>query len=107
MIKSVPADSTAVGVPARVVRGPHVEKTPSVVLQHGELPDPVTEALRAMENRLRDMEGQVLSLGQLQRQRPPAEDATDDSVSTSPLGDEEQMTPIAGVGRCQSDEREV
>jgi serine O-acetyltransferase len=35
VIKPVPADSTAVGVPARVVRGPGVERAPMGTLQHG------------------------------------------------------------------------
>ncbi len=64
VIKPVPADSTAVGVPARVVRGPHIEPKPSIILQHGQLPDPVAEALRAMEDRVRQVEGE---LGELRR----------------------------------------
>ena len=64
VIKPVPADSTAVGVPARVVRGPHLEKMPSIVLQHGKLPDPVAEACRALENRLQELAGEVASLRQ-------------------------------------------
>ncbi|TEU15862.1 MAG: serine O-acetyltransferase, partial [Anaerolineales bacterium] len=47
VIKPVPADSTAVGVPARVVRGPLVERAPMGTLQHGQLPDPVMAAFRA------------------------------------------------------------
>lgn len=64
VVKSVPANSTAVGVPARIVRGPHVEPRPSVILQHDQLPDPVTEALRAIEDRVRQVEGE---LDELQR----------------------------------------
>ncbi len=64
VIKSVPADSTAVGVPARVVRGPHVEPQPSVVLQHGQLPDPIAEVTRSLESRIRELEYQVLALKQ-------------------------------------------
>jgi len=59
VVRPVPPDSTAVGVPARVVRGPHIEPRPSVILQHGQLPDPVAEALRAMEDRVRQVEGEL------------------------------------------------
>jgi len=62
VVKPVPADSTAVGVPARVVRGPHIEPRPSVILQHGQLPDPVADALRAMEDRVRQVEGELAEL---------------------------------------------
>ena len=68
VVKPVPADSTAVGVPARVVRGPQVERTPSAVLQHGKLPDPVAETLRALESRFRALEGEILSLKRMQLQ---------------------------------------
>ena len=64
VIKPVPADCTAVGVPARVVRGPHVKREPVVTLQHGQLPDPVTEAFRALEDRVRELEQEMLGLRQ-------------------------------------------
>jgi serine O-acetyltransferase len=62
VIKPVPADSTAVGVPAKVVRGPHIQKEPSVVLQHNQLPDPVAEVCRALDDRVRDLEKQIANL---------------------------------------------
>lgn len=62
VLKPVPPDSTAVGVPARIVRGPHIEPQPSVALQHDRLPDPVAEALRSLEERIKAMEDQVQAL---------------------------------------------
>ncbi|MGM0400595.1 MAG: serine O-acetyltransferase [Chloroflexota bacterium] len=59
VIDSVPADSTVVGVPGRVVRGPHVEE---VKLDHGRLPDPIAEITHALEERIRDLEAEVDSL---------------------------------------------
>jgi len=56
VLKPVPANSTAVGVPARVVRGPRVELKPSVALQHDRLPDPTAEACAALDQRLRLIE---------------------------------------------------
>ncbi|HUV94616.1 MAG TPA: serine O-acetyltransferase [Anaerolineae bacterium] len=62
VIEPVPADSTAVGVPARVVRGPHVDRGPMATLQHGQLPDPVMAALRALEDRLQGLEQEIIGL---------------------------------------------
>ena len=59
VIKSVPSDSTVVGVPGRVVRGPHMEE---MKLDHGRLPDPVAEITHALEERIRDLEAEVDSL---------------------------------------------
>ena len=73
VIKPVPVDSTAVGVPARIVRGPHIE-TPSVALQHEQLPDPIAEVCRQIDLRIRELESQVLALNaRLQRAVPEAE----------------------------------
>jgi len=54
--KSVPADSTVVGNPARVVvlEGKKVEQ-----LAHGELPDPVGKALDEMSQRIAKLEQQM------------------------------------------------
>jgi len=62
VIRSVPADSTAVGVPARVVRGPHVEISPDTALQHDRLPDPVAEACRKLSERIDALENQIQEL---------------------------------------------
>jgi serine O-acetyltransferase len=64
VVKPVPPDSTAVGVPARVVRGPHLDKAPSLLLQHGQLPDPIAEICRRFDDRIRELESQVLRLRQ-------------------------------------------
>ncbi len=62
VIKPVPPDSTAVGVPAKVVRGPHIDKTPSLALQHAQLPDPIAEVYRVMDERIQDMEQELAAL---------------------------------------------
>ncbi|MCD6519504.1 MAG: serine O-acetyltransferase [Anaerolineae bacterium] len=61
VINSVPADSTAVGVPARVVRGPHIRRRPAPDLQldHARLPDPVAEACRRLDLRVRELEDEL------------------------------------------------
>lgn len=54
--KSVPADSTVVGNPARIVvlEGKKIEP-----LAHGELPDPVGKALDEMSKRIAKLESQI------------------------------------------------
>jgi serine O-acetyltransferase len=59
VVKAVPADSTAVGVPARVVRGPHIDRQPSAVLQHGQLPDPIAEVVGTLSDRVQGLEHQL------------------------------------------------
>ena len=59
VVKPVPSDSTAVGVPARVVRGPHIDRQPSTVLQHGQLPDPIAEVVGALSERVQGLERQL------------------------------------------------
>ena len=86
VVRPVPADSTAVGVPARVVRGPHIEPKPSIILQHGQLPDPIAEALRAMEDRVRQVEGE---LGELRRTLRDVALAKADAVATASVAEAE------------------
>ena len=63
VIRPVPPESTAVGVPARVVRGPHLERQRSLFdFQHGQLPDPIAETWRQMDARIRDLESELLAL---------------------------------------------
>ncbi len=62
VLKPVPPDSTAVGVPARVVRGPHIESKPVVALQHDRMPDPVAEMYRSLDERLRQLEDELVAI---------------------------------------------
>ena len=74
VVKPVPPDSTAVGVPARIVRGPHIKETPKIDLQHGELPDPIAETCRAFDERIRELETEIFFLRK-SMQKLGAEDA--------------------------------
>lgn len=64
VIESVPAGSTVIGVPGRVVRinGRRLDGRPRDVLDHGRLPDPVVETLRCLVDRVELLEGQVREL---------------------------------------------
>ncbi len=83
VIRSVPADSTAVGVPARVVRGPHLRLRPCETLDHASLPDPIAETCRRLEQRIQELETQV-SLMQEVVQVPRTASASPETV---PQGD--------------------
>jgi serine O-acetyltransferase len=57
VIRPVPDNSTVVGVPGRVVRGPaHVD------LEHGRLPDPEGQLLEELAKRVHDLEHEVRQL---------------------------------------------
>jgi len=62
VIKSVPADSTAVGVPARLVRGPNVSRDSCDLLDHASIPDPVAESCRVMSARIQELESRLAEL---------------------------------------------
>jgi serine O-acetyltransferase len=60
VLKSIPSGSTAVGVPARIVRrdgNPIQEK--EVNLNHQMLPDPVADALNAMQEKINELENRL------------------------------------------------
>ncbi|MEN6479414.1 MAG: serine O-acetyltransferase [Anaerolineales bacterium] len=62
VVKPVPADSTAVGVPARLVRGPSVSRDQCGLLDHGNYPDPVAEVCRQLNARIQELEKTVAEL---------------------------------------------
>jgi serine O-acetyltransferase len=68
VIADVPAGATVVGVPGRVVKA----KTPSDVLDHAALPDPVSDVLRALANQ---QEALVERLARLERRYRNEEEA--------------------------------
>lgn len=61
VVQSVPENSTVVGIPARVVRRDG-EKIPSVSLDHTDLPDPVVESLHTLQERIEELEHELLRL---------------------------------------------
>jgi serine O-acetyltransferase len=64
VVESVPAGSTVIGVPGRVVRinGRRLDGRPRDILDHGRLPDPVVETLRCLVDRVELLESQVREL---------------------------------------------
>jgi serine O-acetyltransferase len=56
VVGDVPADSTVVGVPGRVIRDLTPKKVSGVELDHNKLPDPVIEVLHRLEKRIEELE---------------------------------------------------
>jgi serine O-acetyltransferase len=58
-VKDVPAFSTVVGVPGRVVK----VRPPDDVLDHGNLPDPILDVMERQSARLNILEEKVRKIG--------------------------------------------
>ena len=56
VIKDVPAHSTVVGVPGRVVENKQPKKVSGVDLDHNKLPDPIIEVVHRLEKRIETLE---------------------------------------------------
>lgn len=69
VLKEVPAGSTVVGIPGRVVRqhGKRLDR-----LSH-QLPDPVVDAMREMQREIEQLRGEVRELKQQLREKQPTE----------------------------------
>ena len=51
VLRSVPAHSTVVGIPAKTIKGKGVD-LPETTLSHGDIPDPISERLEALEQEI-------------------------------------------------------
>jgi serine O-acetyltransferase len=60
VIKSVPDNSTVVGVPGRIVGQP--PPPPEEELEHGKLPDPEMQAIEELTRRIEALEREVRQL---------------------------------------------
>ncbi|MBE9079111.1 serine O-acetyltransferase [Romeria aff. gracilis LEGE 07310] len=96
VLREVPSDCTVVGVPGRVVYRSGERVDP---LEHGLLPDSEARAIRALLDRIEDLEQQV---GELQAQQPDRLDRShrlvtagaNSQVSYRPLGDDSDCCRI-------------
>jgi serine O-acetyltransferase len=64
VIKDVPPNSTAVGIPARVGIG--FTKKEIEELEHGKLPDPVAEAIKFLAKQIEELEARIRNLEKLE-----------------------------------------
>lgn len=56
VVKDVPDNATAVGVPGRIILPPARKRISGVDLDHNKLPDPVIEVLHRLEQRIEELE---------------------------------------------------
>ena len=62
VLKEVPPNCTVVGVPGRIVRRDGEKIDPIVDLNHGKLPDPISEMIDSLEGRIKQLEGRIKEL---------------------------------------------
>ncbi|MFA5093849.1 MAG: serine O-acetyltransferase EpsC [Candidatus Omnitrophota bacterium] len=58
VIKDVPADSTVVGIPGRIVKKEGMD-IPGIRLDHSNLPDPLTQSLDRLQDEINHIEGEL------------------------------------------------
>ncbi|MCP4651782.1 MAG: serine O-acetyltransferase [Candidatus Omnitrophica bacterium] len=59
IITDVPNNSTAVGVPGRIILEKAIKHISGIELDHNKLPDPVIEVLHRLEKRIEELEGKI------------------------------------------------
>ena len=64
VVKSVPQGATVVGIPGRIVERIEPKVKPLIDLEHGQLPDPVAEAVNKLVKRCDELEGRIRELEQ-------------------------------------------
>ena len=66
VVHNVPDNSTVVGVPGEVIRRDDTKRTPTLTLDHGDLPDPIDE----IKERIRSLQKEVDTLEEKLKGRP-------------------------------------
>ncbi|MHB8840648.1 MAG: serine O-acetyltransferase [Candidatus Aquicultor sp.] len=97
LVRSVPANTTIVGIPGRVVMSHGQRLTAEEELQHGHLPDPEAQAIKCLGDRIRELEQKIDELAKKQNApslRLVAEDAADGKNAACEL----DMEPIKEEG---------
>jgi serine O-acetyltransferase len=62
VVEDVPPNTTVVGIPGKVVYGKRTEPAAIVDLEHGNLPDPTSEAIRCLLDMIHDLQREVREL---------------------------------------------
>ena len=73
VVEDVPPNTTVVGIPGKVVYAKPQKTAPSVNLEHGNLPDPTSEAIRCLLDMIHDLQREVREL----KEEKPSEIKTD------------------------------
>ena len=64
VVEDVPPNTTVVGIPGKVVYGKQREIPSFIDLEHGNLPDPTSEAIRCLLDMIHDLQREVRELKQ-------------------------------------------
>ncbi len=62
VVDDVPPNSTVVGIPGKVAFSKPTKTAPAVTLEHGNLPDPTSEAIRCLLDMVHDLQREVKDL---------------------------------------------
>ena len=58
VLKSVPANSTVIGVPARIIKS-EGERLPDLMMDHTNMPDPIADRFSSLEQELIELRKKV------------------------------------------------
>jgi serine O-acetyltransferase len=61
VLKSVPPNSTVIGVPARIIKTEGRERLPEATMDHTNMPDPIADRFEALERELIELRKRVES----------------------------------------------
>lgn len=70
VVKSVPPDSTVVGVPGRTVEEHEKRSKATIDLEHGRLPDPVLQAINSLKDEIKDLNNKVKQSEEEKKKEP-------------------------------------
>jgi serine O-acetyltransferase len=94
VVKSVPADSTVVGIPGRVVEDRHEQL---VDLEHGKLPDPVAEAMRIVLRQQQRLSERIRRIEELNSLVPSEDKSIDEDYEILRKGLVREFTGGEGI----------
>jgi serine O-acetyltransferase len=70
VLKSVPANSTVIGVPARIIKTEGGERIPEATMDHANMPDPIADRFEALERELIELRKKLESQDSSQNKLP-------------------------------------
>jgi serine O-acetyltransferase len=62
VVDDVPPNCTVVGIPGKIAYGRPTKTAPAVTLEHGNLPDPTSEAIRCLLDMVHELQAEVRDL---------------------------------------------
>lgn len=74
VVKEVPANSTVVGIPGKIVMSEEKKAEAKTDLEHGQLPDPQAKAMECLFDQIRALEKQVKELSEEQQRLRTAQE---------------------------------